>query len=66
MKRRLYFLFPDPGNARIVVDELQSRGMHLRDMHTLARTGINLEGLPAASRRQRNDAGAPGNRVPGQ
>ena len=58
MKRRLYFLFPDTTHTRSVVDELQARGIRLRNMHTHAYPGIDLTDLPLATPRQHNDAGA--------
>jgi len=58
MKRRLYFLLPDTGHTRTVVDELEASGIERRHMHVVAAEGIDLEGLPAATRTQREDLGA--------
>lgn len=57
MTRRLYFLFPDQAHAQRVVDELVQAGVPETRMHALARPGIALDGLPGATRRQREDAG---------
>ncbi len=58
MKRRLYFLLPDVGHTRSVVDELESSGIERRCMHVIAGQGVDPIGLPMASRNQRNDLGA--------
>jgi hypothetical protein len=58
MKRRLYFLLPDTGHARSVVDELESGGIERRHMHVVSAQGVDLEGLPVATRNQRRDLGA--------
>lgn len=56
MHRRLYFLFPDKEHSRCVVDELTRAGISVSNMHTLGARGPALDGLPAASPRQANDA----------
>jgi hypothetical protein len=58
IKRRLYFLLPDNGHAGTVVRELEARGIERRFMHAIAGHGGDANGLPVASRMQRNDLGA--------
>ncbi|HHJ16779.1 MAG TPA: hypothetical protein ENJ80_08800 [Gammaproteobacteria bacterium] len=58
MKRRLYFLLPDVMHTRSIVDELEAVGIERRYIHVIAAQGVDLEGLPVASRNQRNDLGA--------
>ncbi|HYQ72973.1 MAG TPA: hypothetical protein VET88_13730, partial [Gammaproteobacteria bacterium] len=58
MKRRLYFLLPDAGHTWNVVNELEADGIDRRHMHVVAAPGVDLEGLPAATRGQREDLGA--------
>jgi hypothetical protein len=58
MKRRLYFLLPDTGHTRAVVNDLEVFGINTDAMHVLAKPGIDLNGLPVATGRQRMDAGA--------
>ena len=58
MKRRLYFLLPDTGHARAVVNDLKVFGIKTDAMHVLAKPGVDLSGLPVATGRQRRDAGA--------
>jgi hypothetical protein len=55
MKRRLYFLFPDAVQARLAVKDLTWHGVGKRHIHAVARNGVTLEGLPAASQWQRRD-----------
>ena len=55
MKRRLYFLFSDTGQARSAVADLDGLGVDPGHMHVLARLGIDLSGLPPATERQRRD-----------
>lgn len=55
MKRRLYFLFPDTTQAHIAVDDLVGLGVGPEQMHTVARAGTDLAGLPEATDRQRCD-----------
>jgi len=56
MKRRLYFLFSDTGQARSAVADLDGLGVDAGHMHVLARPGIDLSGLPPATERQRRDS----------
>jgi len=58
MKRRLYFLLPDAEHARVVVNELEARGIERNFMHAIAGRGGDVNGLPVATRMQRNDLGA--------
>ena len=58
MKRRLYFLLPDTEHTRAAVDELESSGIDRKYLHVIAAQGVDLEGLPVASRNQRRDLGA--------
>ena len=55
MKRRLYFLFSDTGQARSAVADLAGLGVDAEHMHVLARPGMDLRGLPPATERQRSD-----------
>ena len=55
MKRRLYFLFSDTGQARTAVADLAGLGVDPGHMHVLARPGVDLSGLPPATERQRHD-----------
>ncbi len=56
MKRRLYFLFPYPEQARRAVQELEQAGIGACHVHALARDPARLEGLPRATPGQRTDA----------
>jgi cobalamin biosynthesis protein CobD/CbiB len=55
MKRRLYFLFSDTGQARSAVADLAGLGVDPGHLHVLARPGTDLSGLPTATERQRRD-----------
>jgi len=55
MKRRLYFLFSDTGQARTAVADLDGLGVDPGHIHVLARPGTDLSGLPPATERQRRD-----------
>ena len=55
MKRRLYFLFSDTGQARTAVADLDGLGIDPGHMHVLARPGTDLSGMPPATERQRRD-----------
>lgn len=55
MKRRLYFLFSDTGQARSAVADLAGLSVDPGHMHVLARPGTDLSGLPPATERQRRD-----------
>jgi hypothetical protein len=56
MKRRLYFLFPYPEQARRAVRELEQAGIGVSHVHALVRDPSRLEGLPRATPAQRTDA----------
>jgi hypothetical protein len=58
MKRRLYFLVPDTGHARAVVNDLEAWGIEPKFMHAIAGHGGDVSGLPVASQMQRDDLGA--------
>jgi len=58
VKRRLYFLLPEAGHTRSVVNELETDSIEQRCMHVIATQGVDLNGLPFASHNQRNDLGA--------
>lgn len=58
MKRRLYFLLPDTGHTQSVVNDLKVFGINIDAIHTLAKPGVDLSGLPVATNRQRTDSGA--------
>ena len=55
MKRRLYFLFSDNGQARTAVADLAGIGVDAGHMHVVARPGVDVSGLPPATERQRRD-----------
>ena len=55
MKRRLYFLFSDNGQARTAVADLAGIGVDAGHMHVVARPGMDVSGLPPATERQRRD-----------
>jgi hypothetical protein len=53
--RRLYLLFPERSFALRGVEDLREMGVEPRHIHTIAKPGVNTEGLPEASLRQRSD-----------
>jgi hypothetical protein len=55
MLRRLYFLFPNPSKATVVIDELSRRGVSHRRMHVLSRSGGDLGDLPPVGVHQGRD-----------
>jgi hypothetical protein len=55
MKRRLYFLFSDTAQARRAVADLHGLGVDPSHLYVLARSDIDLSGLPPATDRQRHD-----------
>jgi len=55
MRRRLYFLLPDMGAARKVVDELLLARIEERHIHVLAKEGTELQDLPEATLFQKSD-----------
>ena len=55
MLRRIYMLFPDRGHLEQAVRELDAMGVARRHLHTIAKAGIDVSGLPEATVRQRDD-----------
>lgn len=55
MRRRLYFLLPNIGRARQILDELLLARIEERHIHILAREGTPMQGLPSATLLQRSD-----------
>jgi len=55
VKRRIYFLAPDPATARSIVDALLLARIEERHIHVVAREGTPLEDLPQAGLAQRSD-----------
>ncbi len=53
--RRLYFLVPDTGIGKKVVDELLLAHIEWKHIHVVARRGTPLEDLPEASFLQKSD-----------
>ena len=58
MLSRLFYLFPEKFQVQAVVDELGKKGIDYGRMHTLAKNGADLDGLPLATVRQSSDFGA--------
>jgi hypothetical protein len=58
MKRRLYFLLPDPSHASAVVQELEEDGIERRHIHAIAGEGGDNGDLPQATLQQRTDMAA--------
>lgn len=55
MWRRVYVAFPYAGQARRVVAELEAAGVARNKIHTIAKPGVDIAGLPVANRAQRGD-----------
>jgi hypothetical protein len=55
MHQRLYFLLPDRAHTLKVVNELAEQGFDPQQMHTLARKGLSMQGLPTSNYPLRND-----------
>ncbi|HEV2219529.1 MAG TPA: DUF1269 domain-containing protein [Casimicrobiaceae bacterium] len=55
MRRRLYFLLPDPASARGMMDDLLLARVEERHIHILARRGTPMDGLHEASHLQKSD-----------
>ena len=53
--RRIFFTVPNARHASRIITELEAAGIERSRMHALARTGINLPGLPVATEPQRRD-----------
>lgn len=55
MRRRLYFMLPDVGSVRQIVNELLLARIEDQHFHILAKEGVPLEGLHEASILQTTD-----------
>jgi hypothetical protein len=55
MRRRLYYLLPDAGSARRIMDDLLLARIEERHIHFLARPGTPMEGLHEANVLQKTD-----------
>ncbi len=55
---RLYLLVPDRAQAQAVVRDLMAGHLSRQHIHAIARPGVDLGDLPAATPRQRNDFAA--------
>ncbi len=55
MRRRLYFLMPDPASARRMMDDLLLARVEERHIHFLARRGVPMDGLHEANPLQKSD-----------
>ena len=55
MRRRLYYLLPDAGSARRIMDDLLLARIEERRIHFLARPGTPMEGLHEANLLQTTD-----------
>ncbi len=55
MYRRLFFLFPSIAEARKAVQDLIQEDISIKQMHSLSRPGVDLEGLPISAPNQRRD-----------
>lgn len=55
MWRRIYFSFPNAEQARRVVTDLELADVERESIHTIARSDIDITGLPSANKAQRND-----------
>ena len=56
--RRLYLLVPTKPQAEAAVRELMGNHISRHHIHTIAKPGVDIDGLPEATVRQRSDAGA--------
>ncbi|HMA32683.1 MAG TPA: DUF1269 domain-containing protein [Casimicrobiaceae bacterium] len=55
MRRRLYFLMPDPASARRMMDDLLLARVEERHIHFLAKRGTPMDGLHEANHLQKSD-----------
>lgn len=55
MWRRIYFSFPSAEQTRRVVTELEAAGVKRNRIHTIARSDVDIAGLPTANDAQRGD-----------
>lgn len=51
----LFFLFPDKQDASKAVQDFIQEDISIKQIHALARQGVNLDGLPVAAPNQRRD-----------
>ena len=56
--RRIYMLFPRYADADRAVTDLVRIGVDRRHIHSIAKEGVDITGLPRATLRQRSDLGA--------
>lgn len=56
--RRLYLLVPTRRQAEAAVQALMADRVSRHHIHTIAKPGVDIDGLPEATVRQRSDAGA--------
>ncbi len=55
MYRRLFFLFPNTKDTKEAVHNLIKEDVNIKQIHALAKPGVNLDGLPAPAPNQRRD-----------
>jgi hypothetical protein len=55
MRRRLYYLLPDPRSARTIMDDLLLARIEERRIHFLAKRGTPMDGLHEANILQKSD-----------
>ncbi|RKZ96145.1 MAG: hypothetical protein DRQ43_04610 [Gammaproteobacteria bacterium] len=55
MYRRLFFLFPNTADAKKAVQDLVQENISIKQMHSLSKPGVNLDGLPVSAPNQRRD-----------
>ncbi|MCO6414343.1 MAG: hypothetical protein J5I92_16535 [Thiogranum sp.] len=58
MNQRLFFLFPDRDHTLSAVEELIQCGFRREDMHSIANSGVALDGLPLGTAGQMHDHAA--------
>jgi hypothetical protein len=56
MRKRIYFLLPNTRRAKAMFNELLLARIEERHIHTMAKEGTGLDGLPEATVLQRSDA----------
>lgn len=56
--RRLYLLVPGKSQAEAVVRDLMAERISRKHIHTIAKSGVEIDSLPEATLRQRSDFGA--------
>ncbi len=55
MLRRIYFAVPNRMHARSIVNELEAAGIERTQIHAVAKPGVDISDLPAATLPQRQD-----------